>query len=142
VAAFKFSGRSPFPPALSAKELAAGRTQVSNVCRISRINCYPAESDDDSAPESISDTDNWLNWNGALDNPSKSEDDSEADNESDVELVNCFENPECPELLDACATPNVPGLIRPTWRAKNKTEKGLVTVNATETRRIRGNRKQ
>jgi len=39
-----------------------------------------------------------------------------------------------------CSTLNVLGLIRPTQRFRNKTEKGLVTVNATKTRRIRGNR--
>jgi len=74
-AAFKLSERSPLPPALSAKDLPGGRTQILNVCRIERINCHPVESDDDSTPESISDTDDWLNWNGDLDNPNDSEED-------------------------------------------------------------------
>jgi len=139
-AAFKLSERSPLPPALSAKELAGGRTQVLNICRIRRINLHAVESDDNSAPESISDTENWLNWNGDLDNPNESEDDCEADNKSDVEQDNWVEDSECPEQQDVCAAHNVPGLIRPTGRSKKKTEKGLVTVNATETRRIRGNR--
>jgi len=140
-AAFKLSERSPLPPALSAKQLAGGRTQVLNVRRIRRIDCHRAESDDNSAPESVSDTENWLNWNGDLDNPNESEDDCDADNESDVELDNCFEDPECPEQRDVCAAPNIPGLIWPIERSKKWTEKSLVTVNATETRRIRGNRK-
>jgi len=76
-----------------------------------------------------------------LDNPNESEDDREADNESDVEQDNCFKDPECPEQQDVCAAPNLPRLIPPTYRSKKKTEKGLVTVNATETRRIRGNRR-
>jgi len=71
-AAFKFSERSPLPPALSAKDLPGGPTQILNVCRIQRINCHPVKSDGDSAPESISDTDDWLNWNGDLDNPNDS----------------------------------------------------------------------
>jgi len=75
-----------------------------------------------------------------LDNPNQSEDDCEGENESDKELDNCFEDPECPEQRDEPAAPNVPGLIRPTGRSKKKTEKGFVTVNATKTRRIRGNR--
>jgi len=33
-AAFKLSERSPLPPALSAKDLPGGRTQILNVCRI------------------------------------------------------------------------------------------------------------
>jgi len=60
-AAFKLSERSPLPTALSAKDLPGGRTQILNVRRIRRINHHPVESDDDSAPESISDTDDWLN---------------------------------------------------------------------------------
>ena len=111
-----------------------------NVCRIRRIDCHPVDSHDDSAPESILDTENWLNWNGDSDNPNEREDDCEADNESDVEQDNCFEDPECPEQWNVCAASNMPRLIQPSGRSKKKTEKGLVTVNATETRRIRGNR--
>jgi len=83
-AAFTLLERSPLPPALSAKQLAGGRTQVLNVHRIRRVNPPPAQSDDDSAPESVSDIETWLNWNGDLDNPNESEDDCDADNESDV----------------------------------------------------------
>ena len=75
-----------------------------------------------------------------MDNPNESEEDCEAANESDVELDNCVEDPECPEQQDMCAAPNMPGLIRPTWRSEEKTEKVSVTVNATEIWRIRGNR--
>jgi len=141
-AAFKLSERSLLPPALSAKELAGGPTQVLNVRQLRRIDRHPVESDDDSAPEPISDTENWLNRNCDLENPNESEDDREVDNESDVEQDNCFEDPECPEQWDVCGAPNVPGLIWPTGRSKKKIEKGLVTVNPTETRRIRGNRKK
>jgi hypothetical protein len=56
-AAFILSGRSPLPPALSAKDLPGGQTQILNVRRIRRINCHPVESDKDSAPENISETD-------------------------------------------------------------------------------------
>ena len=107
-----------------------------------QIEHHPAEGDDNSAPESISNTEHWLNWNGDLDNPNGSEDDCEAEDESNAELHNCFDYPRCHEQRDVCATPNVRGLIRPTWRSKKSTEKGLVTVNGTETRRIRGNRKK
>jgi len=141
-AGFKLSETSPLPPALSAKQLAGGRTQLLNVRRIWRIDRHPAENDDDSAPERVSNTENWLNWNGDLDNPNESEDDCDADNESDVELENCFADPECPEQWDVCAAPNIPGLIWPIGRSKKSTGKGLVTVNATETRRICGKRKK
>jgi hypothetical protein len=55
-AAFKLSERSPLPPALSAKDLPGGQTQILNVRRIWSINLHPVESDENSAPESISDT--------------------------------------------------------------------------------------
>jgi len=88
VAVFKLSEKSPAPPALSAKELSGERTQVLNVHQIKRIDRHSAESDEDSSPDSISDTENWLNWNRDLDNPNDSEDDWEADNESDTEHDN------------------------------------------------------
>jgi len=68
-AAFKLPEKSPVPPALSAKCLPGGRTQVLNVRQIKQIDRHPAESDEDTSPESISDTKNWLKWNGYLDNP-------------------------------------------------------------------------
>jgi len=72
-AAFKLSEKSPVPPALSAKDIPGGQTQVLNVHRINQIDRHPAKSDEDSSPESISDTENWLNWNRDLDNPNDSE---------------------------------------------------------------------
>ena len=133
--------KSPLPPALSAKELARGRTQLLNVCWISHIDRHPAESDENGAPESISDMENWLHWNCDLDRTNGSEDDCAVDNDSNVELDICFEDPECSEQWDVCAAPNVPGLIRPRGRSKKQTGKVSVTVNATDIRSIGGNRK-
>jgi hypothetical protein len=90
VAAFKLSERSPLPPAFSAKDLPGGRTQISDVRRIRRINRHPVESDDDSAPESIWDANDWLNRNGNWDNANDSEDDCTADDESDIGPNNGF----------------------------------------------------
>jgi len=141
-AAFKLSERSPLPPALSAKDLPGGRTQILNVRRIRRINCHPVESDDDSAPETISETNDWLNLNRNLDNPDDSEEDCAADDESDIEHNNGIEDPECPEQRDVSAAPNVPGLVRPTRKSKRQDEKVLVIVNAVETRRNKGRKKK
>jgi len=141
-AAFELSERSPLPPALSAKDLPGGRTQILNVRRIRRINRHPVEIDDDSAPESISDTDDWLNWNGDLDDPNVSKDDCAADDESDIGPNNGIEDPECPEHQDVSAAPNVPRLVRPTRKSKRQAEKVLVTVNAVETRRNKGGKKK
>ena len=84
-AAFKLSERSPLPPALSAKDLPGGRTQILNVRRIRRINRHPVGSNEDSAPESISDTEDWLNWNGDLDNPSRHS------NVANLSCATCFQ---------------------------------------------------
>jgi len=137
-AAFKLSEQSPVPPALSAKNLPGGQTQVLNVHRIKRLDRHPAESDEDSSPETISDTKNWLNWNGDLDNPNNSKDDWEADNESDTELDNGSEVSQTLEVWNVSAAPNVPGLIRPIRQSKKKVEKAFVTVNIMETRRNKG----
>jgi len=141
-AAFELLERSPLPPALSAKDLPGGRTQILNVRQIWRINRYPVESDHDSAPESISDTNDWLHWNGDLDNPNDSEDDCAAENESDIGPNNGIEDPECPEQQDVSAAPNVAGLVRLTQKSNRQAEKMLVTVNAVETRRNKGGKKK
>jgi len=141
-AAFKLSERSPLPPALSAKDLTGERTPILNVRQIWRINRHPVESDDDSTPESISDTNDWPNWNGDLENPNDSEDDCAADDESDIGPNNGIEDPECPEQQDVSAGPNVPGLVWPTRKSKRQAEKVLVTVNAVETRRHKRGKKK
>jgi len=79
-----------------------------NVRRIRRINPHPVKSDNDSAPESISETDDWLNRNRDLDNPNDSEDDCAADNESDIGPNSGIEDLECPEQQDVRAASNVP----------------------------------
>jgi len=119
-AAFQLSERSPLPPALSANDLPWRRTQILNIRRIRWFNCHPVESDENSAPESISDTEDWLNWNGDLDNPNDSEDDCAADDESDIEHNDVFEDPECRQLQDVSAAPNVPGLVRPIRKSKRQ----------------------
>jgi hypothetical protein len=124
-AALKLSQKSPVPPALSAKDLPGGQTKVLNVRRIKRIDSHPAESDEDSSPESISDTENWLNWNGDLDNPNNNEDDRETDNESYMVLDNGCDNSETPEVRNVIAARTVPGLIRPIRQSKKKVEKAL-----------------
>jgi hypothetical protein len=90
----------------------------------------------------ISDTDDWLNWNGDMDNPNDSEEDCAADDDCDIEYNNCIEEPECPEQQDVCASPTAPGLVRPTRKSKRQAEKVLLTVNAVETRRNKGGKKK
>jgi hypothetical protein len=141
-AAFKLLEKSPVPPALSAMDLSEERTQGLNVHRIKPINCHPAETDEDSSPESISDTINWINWNGNLDNPKDSEDDCEADIESYTELGISSEISETLQLRNVSAAPNVPGLIRPIPQSKMKVQKGLLTVNMLEMMRNKGIKKK
>jgi len=132
-AALKLSERSPLPAALSAKDLPGGRTQILNVRQIRSINRHPVESAQDRTPETISDTQNWLNWNGDLDNPNDSEDDCAAEVEPDIEQNNGIEDPECPEQQDVSAASNVPRLVRPTrmskWQARNGIGEGQWNSN-------------
>jgi len=122
VAAFTLSERSPFPPPLSAKNLPGGWTQILIGRRIRRIDHHPVESDEDSALERISHTEDWLHWNGDWDEPNDSEDDCVVDIESNIEQDNGIENPECPEQRDVTASPNVPILIQPTPKSQTQAE--------------------
>jgi len=137
-AAFKSSERSPLPLPLSANYCPGEWTQILNVHRIRRINCHAVEHHEQSAPESISHTENWLNWNGDLYNLNVSGHNCAVDVESVIEQDNWIEDPECPEQCDVSADPNVPRLIRPTEKSRRQAEKVLMTVNAIETRRNSG----
>jgi hypothetical protein len=81
-----------------------------------------AAGDDDSTPNSISNTKNWLNWNGDLDHPIVSQDNWEADDESDIEQENIIEDPETPAWRDVSTTPIDPGIIRLSWRSNKNAE--------------------
>ena len=110
--------------------------------RIKQIDRHPAESDEDRSPEIISVTENRLQWNGDLDNPNHSEDDWEADNESDMELDNGSEDSETLKQRIVIAAPNVPSLIRPIRPSQKKVEQTLMMVNIMETRRNKGIKKK
>jgi len=62
-----------------------------------------------------------------------SEDVCEADDESDLEHRNVVEDSETTAQRDVSAAPNIPGLIRPTWKSKRQAEQVIVTVSAIET---------
>jgi hypothetical protein len=141
-AAYKLSERSPLPPAMSAKDLPGGRTQILHVHQIWRVNRQPGNCDEHSAPGSISDTEDWQNWNQDLDNPKDSKDNCVADIESDIQQDNSIEDPQCPEQQYVSTLPNFPRLIRPTGKFKIQTVMVLVTVNAMETRTNKGVKKQ
>ena len=140
-AAFKLSGRSPLPLSLSAKNLPGGRTEILTVRQIRRINRHPVESDEDSPSESISDTEDWLNWNGDLDNPNDSEDNCAADVQPDIQQEESIKDPDCAEQQDVSAAPNVRGLFRPIRKSTRQAEMMLMTVNAIKTGRKKGVKK-
>jgi len=115
--------------------LPGGRTLIINVWHIQRINHDPIESDQDSAPETISDTADWLHLNENLYIVNDSDDDCAVDGEIDIGQDHSIENPECSEQQDGRAMPNVPGSIRPTLKSKRQAEKVLVKVNPIKVRR-------
>jgi hypothetical protein len=142
-AAFKLSEQSPLPPAWTAKDLLGGRTQMLDVRRNRWINRDPVASDGDIAPESILDSEDWLNWNSNLNNPNDTEEDCAGDDDSDIEHNNGIEDPECTEQHDVIAAPNAMiGSVRPTRTSKRQAEQSLLTVNAGETQRNKGRKKK
>jgi len=58
---------------------------------------HPFDTDEDTAPKSISDTEDWPNRNGHLDNPNHIEDECVTDFESEMEQGKCIEHTEFPE---------------------------------------------
>jgi hypothetical protein len=139
--AFTLSEKSPLPPALSAKDIPGGRTQVLHLGLFQRINRYPVESDDDSAPESISLAERWLNWNADLDNPNVREDDWDAEDKSNPAQGNGFDGEESPNHQDKHTTQYVPGLLWLTRRLLTQPDRGLMTFTAMETWRNLGHKK-
>jgi hypothetical protein len=63
------------------------------------------------------------------------------DVEYDIERDNRIDDPQYPEQRAVNDMPNVPRLIRPTRQSKRPAEKLVVTVNAMETRMIKGVKK-
>jgi len=142
LAVFKRSEWSPLAAALSAKNFPGWWTQVLNVCGLRRIHHHTCESDANNTPQSISDSEHWIYWNGHLHNPNGSKDDCKADNESNIVLGNAIKALDNPEHQGLSATPNVPGLIWLIRRSMKLAEAELKTVTAMETRRNKWNKKQ
>ena len=76
-----------------------------------------------------------------MDNPNDSEDDWEAENETDTEHDNGSEVSQTLEVRNVSAATNVSGLIRPIRQSKKKVEKVLVMVNIWKRGGIRGSKK-
>ena len=70
-----------------------------------------------------------------------SKEDLETDDESNLEQENGINDPQTPAQREVSATLDVPGLIRPSLRSKNKASKLIMTVSAMEIRSNKGNTK-
>ena len=77
-----------------------------------------------------------------MDEPNYTEDNCEADKESNIELDNAVDDPESSVVWDVIAALNVPGLIRPTCRLRKIAEKVLIMVSTMHTSRNKGNKKK
>jgi len=121
-AAFEMSEQSQLPLALSPKDLQVGNTQTLIVCGMKWIECHPVESDVNSPPECISIHENWLDWNGDIDNPNASKDNCTADVKCAMWQDIGFEDLEYREKQDVSAAPIVPGLIWHSQKAKSLAE--------------------
>jgi hypothetical protein len=96
----------------------------------------------DSSMESISDTENWLNWNGDFDNPNESGDNREADNESVRELDNSSKVSDSPEQQMVSVALNVPRLIRSIQWLNKQVEQAFRMVNIMERKRNKAVKKR
>jgi hypothetical protein len=73
-----------------------------------------AQRHKDSAPESISNSENCPDWSCDLDSPNESEDNCEVDDESNIEWDNDIKDSESRDLSVVSAPPNAAEWIRPT----------------------------
>jgi len=138
IATYKLSERFPLPPSLCTWDLLGKEATMIMVCRIWTINHHPAGSDEDSAPETTSNTENWLDRKRNSDNPITSNDKWVVDDLRDMVWANIIEHPESHEHRVVCATSNVPTFIGPIQRSVRWTEQELMAVTAMETRWSKG----
>jgi hypothetical protein len=81
---------------LTPKHLPGENRQTLIVCRITRIEYHPVDSDVKSSPERIFVTEKWLEWNGDFDNPNACKEHCAADIQCAVLQDNGFEHLEYP----------------------------------------------
>lgn len=122
-------------PPLSAKALRAERIQVFNVRPIKRIDRDPTVTDEDSAPESVLDTEYWLDRNGDFNILNRREHEWDVDNKSEIVLEHGIRHSETSDHWDVRATLNVAGFVWPIRRSTNKADNVLVAVGTMDARR-------
>jgi len=105
-----------------------------------QIGCHPGDSGEERVPKSISDTKDCLEWKGDFNYRHNSQDNWEADNESNMQQDNDSGDPATQNQQNVSAVPNIPRLIWATLRAMTKAEMVLMTVNRMETWRYEGNK--
>jgi predicted nuclease of predicted toxin-antitoxin system len=141
-AAFQLTENSLLPLTLLQIDLSGGKTKVINFHRIQSINQHPPESDDDSAAECNSDTEDWHNRTGDLDDPNDYEIEGQADIKDEMYVS---DDSDVNDGLEVKAAPNIPGLIRPVRKSTHLPQEpiteSLPTINI-ETRKGKGYRRR
>jgi hypothetical protein len=124
VAAFKASERTcGLPASLPQTELPDGRTQILNVRRIRRINRSALESDQESTSDMDTDSEDWLNWDGDVDDLTNDESEhSAAETSENDSLEQCSDFGESlPDGTENIRRPPalfVPGLVHPVRKSQ------------------------
>lgn len=127
--AFITSGQRSLPPALSKDDLLDGENKVLYIKPVHRLN---RNIDEDSASEIDTDREDWLNWDGDIDEESEmagGEDSSDSGSDSEITLDRSFD--------EAAAAPIISGLIRPvrkSVRIENRTAPLRATAERPETK--------
>ena len=122
--------RRPSPPALSKAELPDGKNKVLHIKPIHRLNCY---IDEESASEIDTDGEDWLNWDGDIDQESKvASMEESSDNDSDPEMNSAQ------SFDEVLAAPIILGLIHPlqkSARIENRIISSRSTIHKPEKRK-------
>jgi hypothetical protein len=86
------------------------QTDVLTIHQMRLINWHRGENDYDSVAEHNSDTEDWLNLNGDLDNTNNDEINGKADDENELDI---FDDSDFHDKLEVQGVLNIPQLICP-----------------------------
>ena len=127
------------PKTLPLSSLINGKTKVLKLHRIRRVDRLSTQTDDESAPEDATEAEEWLNWNGDVEEAVEDQTTNDlADEESEDDLIMCVrtKEPQVRSVIDAA--PNVLGVVRPTRKSRRLAELAVLpssTSNKTHSHR-------
>jgi hypothetical protein len=90
--------KSPLPPISSQIDLPGGKAIMWNIHCIRKISWHPSKSLYNSAADSNSETEDWLNWTGDIDDSNNDDTNGQANNKDEMDLSDNYDTNDEPEV--------------------------------------------